>query len=85
MIETFLTILSVVERATHLYDWFTGLSSGRKRDENLNKIGSDVIVLSDNLIYAPRFVQAINTKQNISWFGLVENTKWDAILELCFK
>src|SRR4051812_22425122 len=63
LLETFLTILNVAEKATKIYDWFTGVSSGDKMNatmRSLSKSKSEVHRLSDKVLYAPNFQQAIN-------------------------
>lgn len=65
MIElaTILTVLNIADKGKGLYDWFTGVSHGerlRKTVEELEKTKAEVKRLSDNLLWAPTYQQAIN-------------------------
>lgn len=66
IIETALTILGIAEKATKIFDWFTGLSTGKKMEQHLSKIGSGAVRLSENILFAPNFQQAINKDAAVS-------------------
>jgi hypothetical protein len=67
ILETCLTVLSMTESATRLYDWFTGLSAGHHKDQAVGRLAArkaTVQRLSDKILYAPEYHQAINKKNS---------------------
>ena len=63
MLATCLTLFTVAEKAIHLYDWFTGVTSGSKVNPalaELEKKRVKVERLSDRLLYAPDVQQAVS-------------------------
>lgn len=65
LLESCLTVLSVAERATKLYDWFTGVSAGdqlKKALAELERTKKDVQRLSDRLVYVPGVQEAVSNE-----------------------
>lgn len=74
ILETCLTVLKIAETTTRLYDWFTGVSSGDTMNAKIKALSNNqanIIRLSDRLLYAPDFQQAINTEH----FGRLSKPK----------
>lgn len=62
-LDTCLSILEITEKATKIYDWFTGISAGDQMNSqlrNLSKSNAKVERLNDHILYAPDLHQAIN-------------------------
>ena len=65
-LETCLSILNVAEKATRIYDWFTGVSAGEKKNSNVDSLAknkSQIVRLSDRVLYAPSFHQVSSNEQ----------------------
>lgn len=63
LLETCLTVLTVAEKGTKLYDWFTGISTGDQRKKALSVLEDQKVPverLSDRLMYVSGVQEAVN-------------------------
>jgi hypothetical protein len=66
VIETFGTVMQVMnvaEKATKLYDWFSGVHAGdelKRMTKDLERAKVEIKRLSDHVLYAPALHQAVN-------------------------
>jgi hypothetical protein len=62
IIETVLSVLTVVEKGQKVYDWFSGASFGNSARQRMNSVqhSNSIIKLSDRVFVSPDIVQAIN-------------------------
>lgn len=68
-LDTCLSVLEIAEKATKLFDWFTGVSAGERMSATVNQLEKNktkIERLSDNILYASSFQQAISLDGNNS-------------------
>ncbi|HST62111.1 MAG TPA: hypothetical protein VLK84_25640 [Longimicrobium sp.] len=66
-LESCLTVLSIADTASKVYDWFTGVSTGDQLKQTLatlEKAQTQVQRLSDHILYAPTLQQAVSFDQS---------------------
>jgi hypothetical protein len=74
-LETCISLLTVGEKASKLYDWFTGINSGEKKNALVNDLEKNkmkVVKLSDRLLYSPEYQQVINKQSPVKLFDTKE-------------